>query len=326
MRDLSYRAVLLASASALMAGASAACSGTEPASDDGLTVFVSILPQQYFVDRIGGDHVAVNVMVGPGANPATYEPKPEQLRALSGAEAYFTIGVPFEDVWLDRIAAANPDMVVVDTIAGIERMPMAAHDLHDDEQAADGSDGGDEANAAAASDGDVTEEHAAGAPDPHVWLSPELVKLQAQTIHDALVELDPDHADDYSTNRAAFIADVDQLEADIREMLSDRQSDRFIVFHPSWGYFARDFGLTQVPIQVGGQEPSAQELAAVIAEAREAGIHVILAQPEFSAQDAETIAGEIDGEVLLVSPLAADWLDNMRRMADTFAEVLGRDE
>jgi zinc transport system substrate-binding protein len=270
-----------------------------PTGDGELNVVVSIVPQKYFVERIGGDYVSVSVMVEPGANPATYEPKPEQLKALSGAAVYFSIGVPFEDAWLAKIAATNEEMVMVDTIVGIERMPMEAH--HHEEE----------------------EGHAEGAPDPHVWLSPELVKAQSHVIYEALAELDPAHEAEYNSNLSAFVADIDALEADIEATLSGLSSNRFIVFHPSWGYFARDFGLEQIPVEVGGQEPSAQELAYLIEEAREDGIRIVFAQPEFSTQDAETIAREIGGEVLLISPLAPDWLENMRTVAQTFADVLG---
>lgn len=274
------------------------------AGEDKLNLMVSIVPQRYFVERIGGDYVTVSVMVEPGNSPATYEPKPEQLKALTGADAYFSIGVPFENAWLDRIAEANGEMLMVDTIAGIERHPMAEHHHEGEEEE------------------EEEEDHKEGAPDPHVWVSPELVKRQSQTIYEALVELDPDHQDAYKTNLDAFIADIDALEADIRDTLSDLDTDKFMVFHPAWGYFAEDFGLEQIPVEVGGQEPSAQELAHFIEEAHEEGIRVVFAQPEFSTKAAETIAQEIDGEVLLISPLAPDWLANMRKVAETFAEVL----
>ncbi len=270
-------------------------------SEDKLNVTVSILPQRYFVERIGGEHVSVSVMVLPGESPATYEPKPEQLKALSQSLAYFSIGVPFENVWLDKIAEANKHMRIVDTVANIERMPMDEHHHGEEEN---------------------EPEHSEGAPDPHVWLSPELVKVQAQAIYEALVAIDSEHQDVYAANLEGFIEDIDELEADIEKTLSDLGSRKFMVFHPSWGYFARDFGLEQIPIEVGGQEPSAQELAELIGHAQEEGIRVVFAQPEFSTQDAETIAQEINGEVLLVSPLAPDWLANMRRVAQTFAEVL----
>jgi zinc transport system substrate-binding protein len=275
-----------------------------------LTVTVSIAPQQYFVERIAGEDVEVNVMVEPGASPATYEPKPEQLAALSQSAAYFSIGVPFENVWLERIAEANPEMRIVDTAAGIERVPIEAH-THEHEAEDDHDDHDDH-------------DEAEGAPDPHIWLSPSLVKIQARTIADAFITMDLDRKATYEANLDAFLDDIEALEVTIEETLSGVQSRKFLVFHPSWGYFARDFGLDQIAIEVDGQEPSARELAELIALAQEENIRVVFAQPEFSAEDATTIAEEIGGEVIMVSPLAVDWLDNMQTVADTFADVLGR--
>lgn len=288
---------------ALSVGGTIACCANEPGSagEDRLGVVVSIAPQEYFVERIGGDHVSVSVMVEPGADPHTYEPKPEQMRTLSRSAVYFSIGVEFEAAWLDKFAAANPGLQIVDTIADIERMPMESHHHHEEEE---------------------EHERAEGEPDPHVWLSLELVKVQSQTIYGALAELDPAHEAEYKANLDAFIADIDALEADIKQTLSGLKSNKFMVFHPAWGYFARDFGLEQIPIEVGGQEPSAQELTHLIQEARDEDIRVVFAEPEFSTQDAETIANEIGGEVLLIDPLAPDWLENMRAVAQTFADVL----
>jgi zinc transport system substrate-binding protein len=274
--------------------------GATPESTGKLNITVSIVPQKYFVERIGGEYVDVNVMVLPGASPATYEPRPEQFQDLSDADAYVRIKVPFENAWMDRIASANPDMLIVDTTEGIERLPMETHHRHGEK------------------------EHEPENPDPHIWLSPELVKVQSQTIYEALVELDPVHQDAYEANLDGFIADIDALETDIRETLEGVESRRFIVFHPAWGYFARDFGLEMIPIEIGGQEPSAAEMAELITEAQRERIKVIFAQPEFSTRDAETIASEIGGGVLLISPLAPEWLDNLRKVADTFAEVFGQ--
>ncbi len=265
-----------------------------------VNVTVSILPQKYFVERVGGEHVNVNVMVGPGSNPHIYEPKPEQMRALSDSVAYFSIGVDFENAWLERIASANSNMVMVNTIANIERMPMVIHNHTDEEH----------------------EEHEHAGLDPHVWTSPKLVKKQARAIYEALAEIDPAHAANYKANFDDFMSDIDELETEIRENLSELETRKFMVFHPSWGYFARDFGLEQIPIEIGGQEPSAAELARLITEAKEENIKVIFAQPEFSTKDAETIAREIGGEVLLISPLDSNWLQNMRDVADAFAKVL----
>jgi zinc transport system substrate-binding protein len=293
-------------------GLAACAQPADPQGAGALIVTVSIAPQRYFVERIAGEGVDVNVMVEPGASPATYEPKPEQLAALSQSAAYFSIGVPFENVWLDRIAEANPEMRIVDTAAGIERVPIEAHS-HEAGADEDHSD-----------DEDDDHDHAEGAPDPHIWLSPSLVKVQARTIAEALIDLDPDRQAAYEANLDAFLADIEDLEGTIEEALSGVESRKFLVFHPSWGYFAEDFGLEQVAIEVGGQEPSARELAELIALAEEEEIRVVFAQPEFSAEDATTIAEEIGGEVIMVSPLAEDWLNNMSKVADTFAEALSR--
>jgi len=260
-----------------------------PAETSKLNVIVSIVPQKYFVERIGGDLVNVSVMVQAGESPATYEPKPEQMVELTKAAAYVSIGVPFEKSWLEKFQAANPNMKMVDTTQGVERI--------------------------ATKDGGF---------NPHIWLSPSLVKIQSETIYNALVELDPAHEADYKSNLDAFIKDIDALDAEIRATLEKTASKKFIVFHPAWGYFARDYGLQEIPIEVGGQEPSAQELAKLITMAKDENIKVVFVQPEFSQEDAQTIAKEIGGEVLAINSLSPDWLANLQKVAETFAAVLNQ--
>ena len=276
----------------------------ETNTDGRLMVTVSILPQQYFVERIGGKYVAVNVMVAPGDSPHTYEPKPEQMTALSHSAAYFSIGVEFEEAWLDKIAAANPEMVMVDLIANIERMPMDSHEERGEDE-----------------EGDA---HAGEILDPHVWTSPQLVKTMSRTIYETLAELDPRNKEEYKANLDGFIAEIETLEGDIANSLAANEGKKFFVYHPSWGYFARDFDLEQVPIEIGGTEPSASEMVALIDEAKAAGAKVIFVQPEFSTRSAETIASEIGGSVVLISPLDPDWMNNMRKVAAAFSNVLGQ--
>jgi zinc transport system substrate-binding protein len=276
---------------------------TPKTSVEQLHVMVSIAPQKYFVERIGNGYVTVNVMVPPGAEPHTFEPKPAQLKALSHSSAYMRIRIDFESAWMDKIEAANPKMLVVDTTQGIKRMPMTAGYQEEGEQTH--TDKGENF-------------------DPHIWLSPPLVKVQAQTIANALVQLDAKHKQVYQANLERFLAEIDTLDADIRKALQGANR-KFIVFHPSWGYFARDYGLEMIPIQVGGQEPSAAELGALITKAKKEGIKVVFAEPEFSTQSADTIAREIGGEVLLLNPLSPDWLNNLRTVANTFAKVLSQD-
>ncbi len=281
-----------ASATALLSLVLAACGPSSPRRPDPGTiqVTVSIRPQEYFVRRIGGDRVRVNVLLPPGASPATYEPKPAQIRALSRSAVFFRIGVPFEEAWLDRIAAANPAMRIVDTAASVPRVPM-----------------------------DSSRHGTPGTPDPHIWLAPSLVKLQAETIAGTLVEVDPDHAEDYRNGLRAFLGEIDDLDAEIRSRLAPVRNRAFLVFHPSWGYFAREYDLEMIPIEVGGREPSAAELVDLIRKARESGAGVLLVQPEFSMRAAETIARETGTRIVRVSPLDADWPEMLRRAAGAIA-------
>ena len=286
----------------------AACqknSETQSDQKDRMVVFVSVVPQQYFVDRIGGELVDTRAMVEPGASPATYEPKPSQMAALSDAELYFSIGVAFEQVWLDKISSANADMLIIDSAKGIERLVMTDSHEHEDE------------------DGHVEAEDV-GELDPHIWLSPSLVKVQAQNIYEALAIADPENAMIYEENLNQFLSDITILQNELTETLANAANRKFMVFHPSWGYFAEDFNLEQLAIEVGGTEPSASELADLISEAQEENIAVVFAQPEFSTKDAETIASAIDGEVILVSPLAYDWLENLREVAGSFSSAMSK--
>lgn len=280
------------------------CAPGQEITHDGLKVTVSILPEKYFVERVGGEYVSVNVMVGPGDSPHTYEPKSNQMTALSESDLYFSIGVDFEEAWMERISAANTDMQVIDISSSLEKMPMASGHQHGEEETSSES----------------AEE--TGTLDPHVWTSPENVKAMSETIYKALVEADPAHQNDYQVNLENFLQDIDKLEDEIKTGLGNIQSNKFIVFHPSWGYFARDFGLEQIPIEIEGSEPSAQELAGIIEEAAEENAQVIFAQPEFSTKTAEYIANEINGRVILISPLEENWLENLQKVANSFAEAL----
>jgi zinc transport system substrate-binding protein len=157
--------------------------------------------------------------------------------------------------------------------------------------------------------------------DPHIWLSPSLVRSQAKIIRDSLVELDPPGAQMYRDNHAAFIGRVEKLDARLRDVLHDQQGRKFMVFHPSWGYFAASYGLEQVAVELEGKSPKPAQLGALIKQARDLGIRVVFAQPQFSRKSAEVIAREIDGEVVLVDPLAEDWFENMSRVAEKFSKA-----
>ena len=308
-------------------------------------VFVSIVPQKYFVQQIGKDLVDVQVMVEPGASPATYEPKPKQMADLSTSKIYFAIGVPFENVWLKEIAASSPQMKVVHTDHGIEKLEMAAHHHHDDEEGHhedehhEGEHHDDahddekkEHHDEAAHDDEKEEHHDEVAHeedhheheglDPHIWLSPPLVKMQAQTILEALQEADPANKSSYEANFNEFIGRIDQLDSDLKKTFAGKSGMQFMVFHPSWGYLAQAYGLKQVPIEVEGKDPKPAQLKELIEHATENGIKVVFVQPQFSTKSAELIAREIGGQVVFADPLAEDWAANLQEVADKFRAAL----
>ena len=265
-----------------------------------LRVFVSILPQKYFVEKIGGDLIDVAVMVDPGASPHTYEPKPQQMVALAKTNIYFAIGVPFEASWLEKIAATNPNMLIVHTEAGIKKIPMKAQHQQPE----------------------LEEDHHS-IKDPHVWLSPPLVMILAGNMLQAFVKVDPDHLSVYEKNHDNFIRELVVLDAEIRGAFKGKGKDvEFMVFHPAWGYFAQAYGLQQVPIELEGKQPKAAELQSLIQYAKERGIKVIFAQPQFSWQAAQAIARSLQGQIVFVDPLAADWDRNLRQVASKFEAAL----
>ena len=269
-----------------------------------VSVFVSISPQTYFVQQIGKDLVTVQVMVPPGASPATYEPKPRQMADLSKTKIYFAIGVPFENIWLKKIAAASPGMTVVHTDDGIEKIPMASH-LHD-----------------AAAAHHEADPHGHRGLDPHIWLSPPLVKIQALTIMSALQEVDPSNRAVYEANTQQFIARIDRLDNELKAIFADKHGLQFMVFHPSWGYFARTYRLKQVAVEIEGKDPRPAQLKTLIEHARKKGINIIFVQPQFSTKSAQLVASEIGAQVAFADPLAEDWLGNLREVANKFRGAL----
>jgi zinc transport system substrate-binding protein len=199
---------------------------------------------------------------------------------------YVRTGVPFEDAWMERIRSANPRMQVIDVRDGITLR------THADES------------------------------DPHVWTSPPLVRHMVGVIRDKLSTLDPAHAADFARNHDAFVAELQALDRELRALLDPLPNRKFMVFHPAWGYFADTYGLTQVPIEREGKEPGARALAALIEQAKQEKIKVVFVQPQFDKRNARQVAQAIGGAVIAVDPLAADYIDNLRRVGREFARAL----
>lgn len=277
-----------------------------------ISVFVSIAPQKYFVQQIGRELVDVKVMVQPGATPHTYEPRPQQMVALSKSKLYFAIGVAFEKIWLKKIAATNPIMKVIQTDQGIEKIPMAVHHHYNEKEKHQ------ERSAKAGADDHRENDRR----DPHIWLSPPLVKKQIRAVLTALQEIDPSHRDVYAANYNQFVSRIDKLDAQLKTTFMDQQGLQFMVFHPSWGYFAHTYGIEQIPIEIEGKNPKPGQLKELIDHAKKNGIKVVFVQPQFSAKSAALIAKEIGGQVAFADPLSEDWLSNLHRVANKFKAAL----
>lgn len=269
-------------------------SGSKATPSDGkLLVFVTIAPQAYFVERVGGTHVQVEVLVAPGQSYHTFEPSPKQVRQISSARVYFGIGVPFEAGIKDRIRSVGDEIKYVDTSAGIERRPDVdcGHDHHDESNA----------------------HHEEGG-DPHIWLDPRIAKRLAASIEASLSQLDPEHASEYRSNLAAFQKDLDQVHEKLTKLLAPCRGREFFVFHPSFGYFGDAYGLKQFSIEEGGKEPGARQIRLLVEKAKKSGARVIFVQPQFAVLGAEAVAREAGAKIETLDPLARDYLNNLEDM------------
>jgi len=261
-----------------------------------INAVVSIAPELTFVKAIGGDKIDVSLMVQVGNSPHTYEPKPSQMTAIAKADLYFAIDVEFEHVWLPKFHSLNEKMQIIDLADGVTKIEMAhghhAHETHDEH---DGK-------------------------DPHIWTSPANVKVIAQNIYKALSTIDSTNTKYYENNLNRFLTKIDNTDKQIKELLSTLKSSRkFMVFHPSWGYFAKAYNLEQIAVEVEGKSPKPRELVHLIKEAKEEKVSAIITQPEFSDASAKVIANELHIPVVKISPMAKNWSDTLIFMAKTVA-------
>jgi zinc transport system substrate-binding protein len=274
----------------------------EKAEDTGkLTAYGAILPVQFLIDRIGGDRVESGVVVLPRENPATYEPGPRQMARLSEAAVLFRIGVPFENGFLPKLKRLVPELLIVDLREGIDlRMMDAAHSHDEEEEEKDG----------------------VGAPDPHLWMSPRNMITMAETVLRTFSSLDPEGAAEYRDSHETLVSELTALDARLKKILAPYTGKRFFVYHPSFGYFADDYGLKQIPLEIEGKEPTGKQLAYYIDEAKELGVHIIFVQPEFPKKSAETVAKAIGGSVIPVNTLSPDYLANLVKVAEALERGL----
>ena len=255
-------------------------------------IIVSILPQKIFVEKIGGDKVDTSIMVEAGSSPHNYSPKPSQMRSVSRADIYFTIGVEFEEIWLTKFTNQNRDLTVVDSTEGIEKDKTTSHH----------------------------KEHQHDELDPHIWVNPLNVKVIAQNITNALITKDSNNSNYYKNNLKTFLTELDDLDLEIKKILKKTaKNSAFMVFHPSWGYFAKQYNLRQIAVEVEGKEPKMRALVKLIKEAKKEKIRAIFTQPEFSDKSAQILAKNLNIKVVKASPLAENWAENLINLAKVIA-------
>jgi zinc transport system substrate-binding protein len=274
-----------------------------------VNVQVSILPQKYIVERIGKDRVNVNVLVKPGKSPEIYSPSPDQIKSLMSANIYFRIGIDFENGIMDKIKSVG-GLKIVDTREGISLRDMEAHHH-------DGEDPGHDADHA-----EGKENHGHTGKDPHIWMSPENVKIQAHTIAQSLSGIDPEGRETYRKNYDLFAKDMDDLDLRLKTILNDLKGENIFVFHPAFGYFTDRYGLHQIAVETMGKAPKGKELSNIIKLAKKEKTRVIFVQPQFDQATAKKIASAINGAVVSIDNLAYDYPANMESMAKIIADAL----
>jgi zinc transport system substrate-binding protein len=241
-------------------------------------VSVSVLPQQYFIERLAGDLVEVNVMIPSGASPATYEPTISQLRHLDQSEVYMKIGhLGFERSWMEKILSANPSMQVVDLSRGIEL--IRGHDH--------------------------------GGTDPHIWMSARNARVMASNMFESLCGLLPVKTDMLASNLSQLVLELDSLDQVITDMLSEMEHRSFMIYHPALSYFARDYNLLQLPLELEGKTPSPAHMKQMTDLGKEHHITAIFLQRQFDQKNSETLAEEIGAKIIQINPLDPDWNSQM---------------
>ncbi len=272
------------------------CQSNRPAETGAKTATVTILPQKYILERIAGDKFSINVLIPEEANHETYEPTARQMIETGKSAVYFKVGhLDVEKSWLGKLAESNPGMKIFDTSEGYNLMSGETH-MH----------------------GDHMHE---GGTDPHTWLSVSGVRVQASNILKGLTEVDPENGAFYKSNYELFLASLDSLDREIRVIITSAGTKSFMIYHPSLGYFARDYDLQQIAIEQEGKEPSPAYMKELIDLALEKNIRTIFISSQFNKQSALTIAGQINAKVEEFNPSSPDWSNNLKSIAIKIAKA-----
>ena len=270
-----------------------------------INIITTITPYKEFIEEVGKDLVNVSVLVPPSANPHTYDPTPSQLAEVDKAQLYIQAGsgIDFEISWGKKIVSINNNLIVVNSSKGIDFINSGLHDHENSDIQNDA----------------FSHDHAAHGYDPHVWTSPKNVSFITENIRNSLIDLDPDNKAFYESNTINYLNELTILDNCIREKLANLKNKKIIVFHPTWGYFCRDYGLEQIPIENEGKEPTPKYIAFIIQEAKRNNIKTVFVQPQINSVTADMIAREINGKIVQVNPMAQN-IDSLLIFAERIIE------
>lgn len=288
----------------LLSGFTAALAATatpsERRSTEKVQVFVTVAPQAFLAEKIGGNAVEVHTLVGTGQDPHTFEPTPRQATALAGAKLFFTVNVPFEKQLLTKIAAGNPRLQIVDSTRGISRLPIT--EFH--HEAAD------------------HDEHPLNGADPHIWLAPANLGIMADNMTAALCTALPEQKETFKKNLLTLHKEIKTVDNRLLTALTPHRGKTFYVFHPAFGYFAHAYGLKQKAVEINGKSPSPKQLNDLIRQAREDRVRTIFVQPQFDRKSSVTVAQAINGTVVPIDPMAREVLRNLTTIAVAIEQAL----
>jgi len=266
---------------------------SSPNSSNGkIGVVVSIGPEMEWANAVGGDKVDVTLMVPANADPHTYEPLPNQLTQVSNAKIYVEIGSPleFETNYMDKIRATNPNMLIVNASQGIQLIPNSAENETD-------------------------------TMDPHDWVDPKNAKIMVNNIYNGLVQVDPADKDYFQKNREQYLHQLDELDRNTTDLLKGKQETDILVYHPAFGYYAKDYNLNQVGAMINDEEPSPQRIAMMVNVAKQNNITVVYSEPQYDPKFMQSIASQVGAQVLTVNDLDEHYLQNMKNVAIAFSKA-----
>lgn len=290
-------------------------------------VSVSIPPQKYFVEKIAASTLDINVIIPAGTDEHNFDFKPATMKKLEKSDIYFTIGLEFERVFADKFQSNFANLQVIDTGKGLRNLKTLhthskdEHDEHHnhaghDEHAHGKEHGKDEHHAHKHSNSHETHSEK----DPHIWLDPILVKIQASTIAKALIAKYPQNKALYEANLAQFQAELDALNAEISALFEKSKNKKFIIYHPSLAYFAARYHLVQIPVEIEGKEPKTKDLQRLVSVAKKENIKTIFVQKGFSQNAAKSLAKELKASVVELNHLSDDYSKNLLEIAKKIAQ------